>query len=183
MNSIVETGWRARGAPVAHRTKGIPFILWFRDAIKPLGLIVAPPRGGRGFWETFILARQHALQHALQQRNRAAEQSAKDEFFGGGFANRKSIPARTWKRHSAFLVYRQHMRDLTTQRLTKPDPENSRAAGRPAIPTRMSFQVKSITHLPVWAIGLDGLGLMENEWSSLILMEPSAPENPVAEAA
>lgn len=51
-----------------------------------------------------------------QEKTSIAARHVKDELFYSSTRSRfKSIPRKTWKRHSAFLVYRQQMINLETE--------------------------------------------------------------------
>lgn len=119
-----------------------------------------------------------------QRKTQLVDQAIKDEFFFRRNTRRRNISQRTWNRHSAFLFYRQQvnkqMRNAVSELEKKADTVME---GHPQQACRMSFRVKSIKPLPVWASACHELTRIESDLSSLSLMEYPRTETPAAEAA
>ena len=124
----------------------------------------------------------------LRQRKRKAQlsdQAIKDEFFFRCKIRRKNIPQRTWNRHSAFLFYRQQQVDKQMLGPVTEMEQKSDVVMKdvPESAGRMSFKVKSIQPLPVWASACHELTWIEPDLSSLRFMQFPRVESPAAKAA
>jgi hypothetical protein len=184
MKATAETFWVDRDAQSENYASAVTFGKWFIRAkltLRHLFLrnIVITKKNSPSIWESFILYQQ--------QKAGVAEQSIKDEFFyGSDYTGRKNIPHKTWKRHSAFLVYRQRVnknnlhRGLTLKTDDQVEPVRNELS---VAETRISFQIKSIKLLPIWATALNDISLIENDMSSLRLMEVRSRVKITAEAA
>jgi hypothetical protein len=112
-----------------------------------------------------------------QQKAGNMESDRKDEFFYGiGYTNRKKIPHKTWKRHSAFLHYMQEQKVQKPKSVREEDRPTAAAtmtsvseANRTQ--ARISFKVTSIKRLPIWATALNEMALIENDISPFRLMK------------
>ncbi len=126
-----------------------------------------------------------AFMRYQQRKARLVEQDVKDEFYFRRHIRRRNIPRRTWNRHSAFLYYSQQK--INEQKLHQhaelEQLRDTAVEKSVEFVGRMSFQVKSIKPLPVWATAFHELSWIESDLSSLRLMEFQRIDSPTAEAA
>jgi hypothetical protein len=189
MKATTETFWTDEDAQIKNGASAVTFGKWFNKAkltlrhlfLRDVLLNVTqsngvPNKNKSGFWVTLIVRHQ--------QKVGAVERSIKEEFFyGNEYTGRKNIPHKTWKRHSAFLVYGQQLNNLQAKRAMQVSQQTCSYAKQSDPKARLSFQVKSIKPLPIWATALNDMSLIENDWSSLRFMEIRTPTNVTAEAA
>lgn len=171
MKATAETYW------VNQETKNVNFVSevvpgkWFCKAKQTLRHLFLQDisrsnlKSISGVWDMFILRQQ--------QRSGITEKATKDEFFYGNHrASRKNIYHRAWQRHSAYLVYQQKVNTLQRGKGKKTDYKVEAENDETTVSnTRLSFQVESIRQLPVWAVSLNEMHVIEDELSSLCLME------------
>ncbi|WP_455201182.1 hypothetical protein [Kaarinaea lacus] len=144
---------------------------------------VAPGKVTAGIISTFIINDE--------QKSKDAKRNIKDEFYFRKFEARRNIPHRTWKRHSALLHYHQqqtrqqqvkalspgHESDFQAEAVTEAERQAALNIDTPAVNNlRLSFRVKSIRLLPIWASALSDLSLIEDDLSSLRFYIESSPD-------
>jgi hypothetical protein len=161
MKATAETYWVNRDAQNENFVSTVIPGKWFckaKQTLRHLFLqsISRSTQSNPGMWESFILRQQ--------QKAGITEQHTKEEFFYDSHrAGRKNIHHRAWQRHSAFLVYHQKVNNL--------QPGLKQNNKMSVTDARISFQVESITQLPVWATSLNEMCFIENDLSSLRFME------------
>jgi hypothetical protein len=179
---MAESFWEEGVAQQQNRIAAIFFTGWINKAIQALRTFITPLNNVDISSDYFLYRNRYR-----EQKFQKYTQSVKDEFFyEPGRVQRKNIPRKTWHRHSAFLVYRQQMNTLQTRRVVDADRlqnTQSNVEGKITAETRISFHVKSIRPLPVWATALNELSVIENDMSTLRLMEIHQPSSIIAEAA
>jgi hypothetical protein len=173
MKVTAETYWVNQDAQNANFVSTVIPGKWFckaKQTLRHLFLrsISGSTKSNSGMWDSFILRQQ--------QKSGITEQHTKEGFFYGAHrAGQKNIHHRAWQRHSAFLVY--HQKVINLQHGLK---HNNKMLVTDA---RISFQVESIRQLPVWATSLNEMSTIENDISSLRLMEFRTLEQLTADAA
>jgi hypothetical protein len=193
MKATTQTFWADQDAQMENRTSAVLFGKWFNKAKQSLRHLLlqdvlqnelqnvsqsngAPNKNKFGFWAILIVRQK--------QKFSAAERGIKEEFFyGNEYAGRKNIPNKTWRRHSAFLVYGQKLDNLHTKQATQVSRQSGSIAKQSDATARIIFQVKSIKPLPTWATVLNDMSLIENDMSSLRFMEIRALSHVTSEAA
>ena len=119
-----------------------------------------------------------------QRKARQVRQALKDDFFFQRQTRRKNISQRAWNRHSAFLYYSQQIHKQNVQHSSELQQSPNTVVEKPVDSQgRMSFQVKSIKLLPVWATAYHEMSWIEYDISSLRLTQSRRIESLAAEAA
>ena len=92
-----------QGARKGNLLSGASLNGWLNKTRLALRHFVIANKNSSDVWEAYILHQQ--------EKARIAARHCKDEiFYRNALSPRlKSIPRKTWKRHSAFLIYRQQM--------------------------------------------------------------------------
>ena len=182
IKATAEIFWVDENAQISHRATTVAYKGWFAKLrhllLQSVLHMVKIKQNAFENWDAFV--------QSQQQKAEIDEQSVKDAFFfDHGYSNWKHIPRKTWKRHSALLVERQKKMDSlqSTSAFTIGAEIVSTGEKLPVDETRISFQVKAIKTLPVWASAMNEMSMVENDLSSLRLMQFHTIPNITAEAA
>lgn len=124
MKATAESFWVERNKQGVKRTTAVTFGGWLNKAKLALRHFVVPNKSYSRIWYAFTLRQLQKID--------TAELSAKDECFtNGGYNNLKHIPHKTWKRHSAFLVYQQQMTSIQSRKALRTDEASTRTVNTP----------------------------------------------------
>lgn len=178
-----ENCWMGLDVQNDNRATTMPFVRWFH---KPLSVL------------QHFLSVSSKLEvsifslFSIQEQRKDQLQQFKDEFYFRRSIGRKNIPRRTWKRHSALLVYQQQSKVANRAQMHNQQINQARESvqkdalsvePQALVKTRMSFHVKSIRVLPVWSSALGDMSVIEDDVSSLCLMECRPLVNKIKKAA
>lgn len=178
IKATVDNFWINEDAQPERRMTAAAFYNWLGKTKLALRHFVLSHTGDSSALVAFIQRQQRKVF--------TAEQNIKQEFFfDKSDFDRKNIPHKTWKRHSAFLIYRQQINNKQKPQSRMETDQYLDAIINQAIVSeeRISFRVKSIRPLPVWATALSDLSVIDNDLSSLRFMETHSVTNITAEAA
>jgi hypothetical protein len=181
LKAITEPSWLEGQAHETNRISAVSIIGWLKKAVRAMRYFDLPDKNRRG-------VREGIIAHC-GNKDRSERQHIKDDFFHHrGYVGCRRIPEKTWKRHSAFLVYREEAcrQEGYSQAAGNQRPHDRHTAGKyvtyydspvaavvDSKPGRLTsdkpdnagksvrIKVKSLRYLPVWAAALYDLSLIE----------------------
>lgn len=178
-----ENYWMGLDAQNENRATLMQFAKWFRKPVSALQhFISVSSKLTVNVFSLFFIRGQRKDQ--LQQ--------FKDEFYLRRSTGLKNIPSRTWKRHSALLVYQQRSKAAYREQMHNQHIKQARESvqkdalsvePQAFVKSRMSFRVKSIRILPIWSSALSEMSAIEGDLSSLRFMESRPLVNKINKAA
>ncbi len=201
--TIAEPFWLERETRETSSVSAVSVKGWLSKAIRALSHFDLPTKDNNGSQETFIAWREG--------KARAARQHIKDDFFcQRACVGHKRISEKTWKRHSAFLVYREEARrqqgygqqtgkqqlqdrptagninfNSDTPKAAVVDCEPARLTSNGSVKAGKSVRVKvtSLRYLPVWATSLHDVSLIKIDINTPHLLNAGKPAGKLAAAA